>query len=152
MLFFGKILAFAGMTEKKETTWFPSYGVEMRGGTANCTVIISDEMIGSPIVRNPDILVTMNRPSYDKFQPGLIKKGILFLDSSLVKKPDFRRDIETVHVPATEIAGSSGSTRSANMVMLGALIARTGILKKTSILEILKKHPDARKIGNAKIN
>ncbi len=124
----------------------------MRGGTANCTVIISDEMIGSPIVRHPDILVTMNRASYDKFQPELIKKGILFLDSSLVKKPDFRRKVETVQVPSTEIAGSSGNARSANMVMLGALIAGTGILKKSSILEIFKNHPEAGEIANVKMN
>ena len=115
-------------------TWFPSYGAEMRGGTANCTVIISDEMIGSPVVLNPDILVVMNGASFNKFQPILKKRGLLFYDSSLVTKPTTRSDVTPVMVPATQIASSAGNTKSANMVMLGALIARTEILQRSSVL------------------
>ena len=134
------------MLEGKEVTWFPSYGAEMRGGTANCTVIISDEMIGSPVVFNPDILIVMNKASLDKFQTRLIKRGLLFLDSSLIINPDLRKEIKVVGVPATKIAGSLGNTKSANMVMLGALIAGTGILKKSSIVKIFKNR--SAKIGN----
>ena len=85
ILFLGKLLAYSGMLENKEVTWFPSYGAEVRGGTANCTVIISDEMIGSPVVRNPEILIVMNEASLDKFQPRLKNGGILIFDSSLIK-------------------------------------------------------------------
>jgi len=121
------------MFESKKVTWFPSYGAEMRGGTANCTVIISNTMIGSPVVFTPDILVVMNMASLDKFQPQLRNKGLLFYDSSLIRKPVLRKDVRAVPVPATEIAGSAGNTKGANMVMLGALIAKTALLKKSSI-------------------
>jgi 2-oxoglutarate ferredoxin oxidoreductase subunit gamma len=103
-LFLGKILAFAGMLEKKAVTWFPSYGAEMRGGTANCTVIIADAMIGSPVVLNPDILVAMNRASLEKFQPRLKQGGVVLYDSSLIRRPGLRGDVETISVPATKIA------------------------------------------------
>ncbi len=151
ILFFSKVLAFASMLEGKEVTWFPSYGAEIRGGTANCTVVISDDMIGSPVVLTPDILISMNKVSLDKFCSRLIKKGILFFDSSLIKNPALRIDIESVPVPATKIASSIGNTKSANMVMLGALIAKTGILKKPSILSIFNRTEPGR-IVSAKIN
>jgi 2-oxoglutarate ferredoxin oxidoreductase subunit gamma len=114
ILFMGKVMAFASMREKKEVTWFPSYGAEMRGGTANCTVIISDDMIGSPVVLNPDILVVMNSASLDKFQQRLRRKGLLFYDSSLIKSPSFRAEVEPVAVPATKIASALGNAKSAN--------------------------------------
>jgi len=122
------------MLERKEVTWFPAYGAEIRGGTANCTVIISDVMIGSPVVLNPDILVAMNKASLDKFQSSLKPGGIFFFDSSLVRNPVLRGDIRSIAVPATKIAGSIGNTKSANMVMLGALIAEAAVLKKSSIM------------------
>src|SRR5512143_4006748 len=100
------------MYDGKEVTWFPSYGAEMRGGTANCTVIISDSMIGSPVVYNPDILVMMNSKSLCKFQPRLKRKGVLIYDSSLIGSRELRDDIEPVSVPATKIASSLGSTKS----------------------------------------
>jgi 2-oxoglutarate ferredoxin oxidoreductase subunit gamma len=137
-LFLGKILAFAGMLEKKAVTWFPSYGAEIRGGTANCTVIISDTMIGSPVVLNPDVLVAMNRASLEKFQPRLKQGGVVLYDSSLIRSPGLRGDVETVSVPATKIASAIGNTKSANMVMLGALVARTGILKKSSVVKLFE--------------
>lgn len=133
------------MLENREVTWFPSYGGEMRGGTANCTVIISDELIASPIVKNPDMLVVMNDQSLRKFQPQLRQMGILLFDSSLIKNPELRSDIEVVGVPATDISKTIGNTKSANMVLLGALIAKTKLLKEGSMFEALEDSVNHRK-------
>lgn len=126
------------MGEEKEVTWFPSYGAEIRGGTANCTVIISDEMIGSPVVLSSDILIVMNKESLGKFQTRLKSRGLVFYDSSLIREPLLRDDVRVISVPATELASSAGNTKSANMVMLGALIAETALLLKSSILKIVE--------------
>jgi 2-oxoglutarate ferredoxin oxidoreductase subunit gamma len=133
------------MLENREVTWFPSYGGEMRGGTANCTVIISNELIASPIVKNPDILIVMNNQSLRKFQPQLRQMGILLFDSSLIKNPELRSDIEVTGVPATEISNTIGNTKSANMVLLGALIAKTKLLKEQSTFEALEDSMDQKK-------
>jgi len=141
------------MLEGKEVTGFPSYGAEVRGGTANCTVIISDELIGSPVVKNPDMLITMNDASMNKFLPGLKQHGLFLFDSSLIKDPELRTDVETIAVPATEISSRIGNTKSTNMVLLGALVAKTGILEKASILEAVESSLPERKtriIGNNK--
>jgi 2-oxoglutarate ferredoxin oxidoreductase subunit gamma len=138
ILFLGKSLAFASMFEGKEVTWFPSYGAEMRGGTANCTVVVADEMIGSPVVLTPDILVIMNTISLDKFLPKLAKKGYLFYDSSLIPSPAVKQGIRVVPVPATEIASAVATTKSANMVMLGAIIARTKLLRPQSLMRVFQ--------------
>ena len=136
------------MLENKEVTWFPSYGAEVRGGTANCTVIISDELIGSPVVTNPDILIIMNDASLKKFQPRLKQNGLLIIDSSLIKDSVLRSDIEIIEVPATEMSRTIGNIKSANMVLLGAVIARTGLLSETSVFEALKSSmPQRRKKG-----
>ena len=140
------------MLERKDVTWFPSYGAEMRGGTANCTVIISDNMIGSPVVFTPDILVIMNKASLHKFQSGLKQKGLLFFDSSFIKDPDIRGDVEPVSVPATKIASSIGSTKSANMVMLGAIIAGTSLLKKSSVIRMFENTGGSILKNGSKIN
>lgn len=152
ILFLGRVLTSASMLERKEVTWFPSYGAEMRGGTANCTVIISDEMIGSPVVMIPDILIVMNRASLDRFRPSLRKKGMLFYDSSLITEKLAKKDIIAVPVPSTNIAGDMGNPKSANMVMLGAFIAKTGILRKTSIISIFDDATDPRKIEAFRAN
>ena len=131
------MLTCAGMLEGKEVTWFPSYGAEIRGGTANCTVIFSDEFIGSPIVANPDALIVMNDASLNKFLPRLKKGGLFLFDSSLIKQPRLRNDVESVAVPATEIAVGIGSTKSANMVLLGAFIGKTGVIALASVFEAL---------------
>lgn len=152
VLLLGRLIAYGGMIEGKEVTCFPSYGAEMRGGTANSTVIVSDEMIGSPIVGNPDILVAMNEASLKRFQPKVKVNGLLIFDSSLIKSPEIRHDISAVEIPATVIAASIGGkepshkaalsatqVRSANMVMLGALLAETGILKMESVMNALER-------------
>lgn len=126
------------MLEDREVTWFPSYGGEMRGGTANCAVIISDELIASPIVTNPDILIVMNDASLQRFQPQLKQKGILIFDSSLIKNPALRNDVEILGVPATEISSAIGYTKSANMVLVGVLIAKTRLLEETTVFESLE--------------
>lgn len=139
ILYFGKILANSGMLAGKNVSTFPSYGAEMRGGAANCTVIISDNMIGSPIVQTPDILITMNDISFSKFQPVLKKRGLLFYDSSLIRNPVIRSDVKPVPVPAAKIAASVGNVKSANMVMLGGLIAKTALLHIEYILEVFRQ-------------
>jgi 2-oxoglutarate ferredoxin oxidoreductase subunit gamma len=152
ILFLGKVLAFTSMIEKKEVTWFPSYGAEIRGGTANCTVIISDTMIASPVVITPDILIAMNKVSLDKFHPRLKKGGLLFFDSSLMKKTVFRDDIVPIAIPAIHIANAAGNTKSANMVMLGALIEVTHMLKKSSFLELFSKPSALIEKETARVN
>jgi len=145
ILFLGRMLTSASMLERKEVTWFPSYGAEMRGGTANCTVIISDEMIGSPVVMIPDILIVMNRASLERFLPNLKKRGLLFYDSSLIHGKIWRKDVITVPVPSTRIAGDLDNQKSANMVMLGAFIAKTALLKPKTIFSIFEDNADPKK-------
>ncbi len=135
------------MLEEKQVTWFPSYGAEVRGGTANCTVILSNELIGSPVVTHPDILIVMSDASLDKFLPKLKHNGLFMYDSSLIRNSAGRKDIEIIDVPATEIASKIGSTKSANMVLLGALIAKTHLLKVDSVLEAIEcSMPEKKKI------
>jgi len=142
ILFFGRILAYAGMLERKQVTFFPSYGAEVRGGTANCTVIISDALIGSPIITDPDMLIIMNDASLERFQPRLRPRGLLIFDSSLIKEPALRDDIVTVGIPATDLSRTLGETKSANMVMLGSFIARTKLLEVTSAFTALENSMD----------
>ncbi len=135
----GQLLAYAAMLEEKEVSWLPSYGPEMRGGTANCTVILSNEKIGSPIVSNPNCSIVMNRPSLDKFEPLVVKDGLLIYNSSLVDIPPERTDINIIPVPANEIANELGNSRIANMVALGAFIGATNAVSIDSIIESLNK-------------
>lgn len=137
ILFFGRILAHAGMMENRMVTWFPSYGAEVRGGTANCTVILSDDMIGSPIVAHPDILIVMNDASLNRFLPRLRQNGLLLLDSSLIRERIARADIDVVRIPVTDISSELGNAKSANMVMLGGLIAKTGIVRRDSVFHAI---------------
>jgi 2-oxoglutarate ferredoxin oxidoreductase subunit gamma len=126
------------MLEGREVTWFPSYGAEIRGGTANCTVILSDALIGSPVVTRPDILIVMNDASLNRFLPQLRQDGILFFDSSLIKQSISRTDIAMVGIPATDISNRIGNTKSANMVMLGGWIAKTGMMRKESVFQAVE--------------
>ena len=136
----GKFLAYAGMDSDMNVSWLPSYGPEMRGGTANCAVILSDEPVGSPIVSKPGTLVVMNRPSLDKFEDSVAKGGILIMDSDLVDRMPTRDDIEVISIPAQTEAANIGSKQIANMVLLGALVKKTGIVSMEMILTSLKDH------------
>jgi len=152
ILFLGKFLAHAGMLEGRNVTWFPSYGAEIRGGTANCTLILSDNMIGSPVILHPDILIAMNSASIERFQPQLKKGGLLLFDSSLMNGVTLRGNIIHVGIPATKIADAAGDAKAANMVMLGALIAATDIFKKSSFEGLFSFSHAPAKNNAAEIN
>jgi len=124
----GKILAQAGTDYGLQVTWLPSYGPEMRGGTANCIVILSDEPIASPVVDNPTALIAMNLPSLDRFEKTVAKGGMMLINSSLIARLPERNDVRILSVPANEIAMSLGNSQAANMVALGAIIKATGII------------------------
>jgi Pyruvate/2-oxoacid:ferredoxin oxidoreductase gamma subunit len=128
VLLLGVGLADCGMRAGYQVSWLPSYGPEMRGGTANCHVRISEEPIGSPVVEESDVLIAMNKPSLVKFEQDLRKDGLLLYDSSLIDIQPTRSDVEVVAVPATKMADELGTTKAANMVMLGAYVGRSGIL------------------------
>ena len=140
VLFAGQVLAYAAMDGGKEVTWIPSYGPEMRGGTANCTVIIADEEIGSPLVRNPQALIAMNLPSLDKYEPLITQDGTLIVNQSLVNRPVQREDLQTIFIPANEMAESLGDKRLTNIVMVGALLAQLPVLSIESVEDALKDH------------
>jgi 2-oxoglutarate ferredoxin oxidoreductase subunit gamma len=139
LMFIGKLLAYSAMKEGRHVTWIPSYGPEMRGGTANCTVVVSSEEIGSPVAPHPRAIIIMNNPSLEAFEPKLQSNGLLLLSSSFVNKPTTRKDAKIVAVPASEIAARAGAERSANMVMLGVYVALSKVVSKESIIEGLKE-------------
>jgi len=145
----GKLLAQAGADYGLEVTWLPSYGPEMRGGTANCTVVLSDEPIGSPVVDNPTALIAMNMPSLDRFERTVAEAGIIVANSSLIARPTERNDVRALSVQANDIAASLGNSRAANMVALGAVIKATGIIQleliKSTMARILG-HKDSAKL------
>ena len=133
----GKNLAEAGMAEGLNVTWAPSYGPEMRGGTANCSVVVSDSPVASPIVTMATTVVAMNRPSLDKFEDSVLPDGKLFINSSIIDKKSDRGDVEVYYVPCNEIAEELGNPRVANMVMLGAYIEKTKCVDFESVLQAL---------------
>jgi 2-oxoglutarate ferredoxin oxidoreductase subunit gamma len=124
----GKILAQAGMDHGLEVTWLPSYGPEMRGGTANCTVVLSDEAVGSPIVDEPSALIAMNRPSLDKFEPMVAPRGVVIVNSSLVDRTTERDDLNATYLSLNDLAAAAGNPRTINMVALGAYLKASGAL------------------------
>lgn len=145
ILFAGKILAYAALMKGKELSWLPSYGPEMRGGTANCHVIISDEPVGSPIIQNPDVLISMNKPSLDKFENRVVKDGYIIIDSTLIDRKAARDDVTAVYVEATKLASEAGRNSLANMVMIGALLKATGIFTLEEIKAGVEKTTPASK-------
>lgn len=147
VLLMGQLLAYAGMLEDKFVSWLPSYGPEMRGGTANCSVNISDEPIGSPVVSKATAVVAMNRPSLDKFESYVQPGGMLFINSSIIDRKAERTDIDAYYVPCNEIAEELGNARVANMVMLGAYIAKTKCVDIEHVLDAL-----LHKLGEKKAN
>ena len=139
-LFAGQLLAHTALDNGLHVTWFPSYGPEMRGGTAHCTVTISDDEIGSPVVRNPGAAIVMNLPSLDKYEPLVTPGGKLVVNSSLVDREPERDDLDIVMVPANDIAEELGERRLANMVLLGALMQMLGTFSIEQIGESLSRH------------
>ena len=152
VLMMGYIFALSVMRDGKHVTYLPSYGAEVRGGTANCTVSVSDEEIASPVASSPDFAVVMNRPSMVKYE-GIIKsKGIIIINSSLVDQDPTRDDIEVVKIPANKIALELGSERTLNMIMLGAFVAKTGITTQDSIVNGLAEVLKGKKAGILELN
>ena len=152
VLFAGKLLAYAAMLEGKYVSWLPSYGPEMRGGTANCSVIVSDEPVSCPVVTNPTVLVAMNGPSLDKFEDTVIENGCIFIDSSLISQDFKRNDTKNFAIPSTKMADDLNATKLANMVLLGKVIKEAGILPFESILNALQKTVPASKQAMLEIN
>mgnify|MGYP000411212805 CR=1 FL=1 len=144
-LFAGQLLAYAGMDHGKHVTWIPSYGPEMRGGTANCTVIVGDVPIGAPIVAHPDVAVVFNQPSFEKYEPLVRPGGLLVVNSAIVHQVSERSDIEAVYVPANSIAEQHGSIKMLNMAMIGALLARRPFLPVEVVQTALQQHLPASK-------
>lgn len=139
ILLIGKMLAYAGMHEGKEVSWLPSYGPEMRGGTCNCTVVISDRPVGSPVIQSPRAVVAMNLPSLDKFEADVRPGGLLLINSSLIERGAARDDVEVLLVPANEIANELGNPRGANMVALGAYLGATGAVSLEEVEEVVRE-------------
>ncbi len=145
VLFTGKCLAYEGLTENKQVSWLPSYGPEMRGGTASCGVILSDEPVGSPIVDNPDVLIVMNLPSFDKYESAIQSGGKAIVDSTLIGRKAERSDIDAYYIPATKMAADEGIPTLANMIMLGKMIKETGVVSIENATEAMKKVVSAKK-------
>ncbi|MGB2769590.1 MAG: 2-oxoacid:acceptor oxidoreductase family protein [Candidatus Zixiibacteriota bacterium] len=142
----GILLAYAGMVDGKHVTFFPAYGAEMRGGTANCSVVVSSEEVASPVVSSPDSVIVMNEPSLLKFEPTLKPEGLLLINKSLVSSQPKRDDVNTAIIDANKIAEEIGTVKCANMVMLGALINHTQAVSLESIIKTLPKvFPRAKK-------
>lgn len=139
ILLIGKMLAYAGMHEGKEVSWLPSYGPEMRGGTCNCTVVISDRPVGSPVIQSPRALVAMNLPSLDKFEADVRPGGLLLINTSLIERAAARDDVDVLLVPANEIANELGNPRGANMVALGAYVGATGAVSLEEVEQVVRE-------------
>ena len=136
----GKFLAFAAMDKGLNVSWLPSYGPEMRGGTANCSVIISDEEVGSPVISEADIIVVMNKPSLEKFSKSIKKNGIIIIDSDMVKDENDLELIESYKIDAESKAEKLGDKRNANMILLGFLIKKLNIITIEEVLNSIKKY------------
>ncbi len=145
VLFAGKVTSYAGLMDDKEVSWLPSYGPEMRGGTANCSVVISDSPIGSPLVINPDLLVAMNLPSYDKFIDMVAPGGIVVMDSSMIDREITRKDITVYKVPASSLANSENLQGLANMILLGKVFSVVDLASKSAIEKAVQKSVPAKK-------
>ena len=145
VLFSGQLLAYAGMDAGRQVTWIPSYGPEMRGGTANCTVIISTDIVGAPVVARPDVAIVLNQPSYEKYEPLVKSRGLLIVNSSIISSETDRAELETVYVAANAIAEEFGSVKMLNMVAIGAMLQRRPILAMTEIERALADHLPPRK-------
>jgi len=145
ILFAGKVIAYAGMNENKNVSHLPSYGPEMRGGTCNCHVIVSDDPVASPIIVEPTALVAMNAPSFDKFENTLVPGGKAFIDSTLISRDAVRDDIEVFKIPATQMANEMGLPKLANVIIVGKLVKETGMFTHEELEKAVKKLVPASK-------
>ena len=145
LLFAGKVLAYAGLLEKRQLSWLPSYGPEMRGGTANCNVILSDSPVGSPIVQHPNVLVVMNTPSLEKYENTVAPGGKIFVDSTLIDKKVSRTDVDVYYIPATQMAADMNMNGLANMILLGAVLRETACIRDETLPDALHHVIPARK-------
>lgn len=152
LLFAGKYLANKGMMEGKEISWLPSYGPEMRGGTASCSVIISDTAIGSPLVPHPDILIAMNLPSLDRFEDAVVPGGMIFYDSSLIERPVKRSDVKAFCVPATKLAGEAGMPALANMIVMGKMLRESSLFPYDAVDRTIQKVVSAKRQNLVELN
>lgn len=156
VMLIGQLMTYGGMLANKQVSWIPSYGPEMRGGTANCSVIVSDEPIGAPIVSEPTAVIAMNLPSLDKFEPLLVPGGILIINSSLIERKAKREDIQVHYVAANDIAAELGNSKVANMVVLGALLAATNAVDSESVVKafakMFAKKPELLSINQQALN
>lgn len=144
-LFAGQLITYAGMESGWEVTWIPSYGPEMRGGTAHCTVIISESPIGSPIIRHPTIAVVLNPESMDKYEPLVRSGGLLVVNSTLVQRPPVRDDITVIRAPANQLAAELGNVKMANVILLGAMLAQKPIVSLETVEAVLEEHMSGAK-------
>lgn len=152
VLFAGKVAAYTGLIDGKEISWLPSYGPEMRGGTANCSVCISDIPIGSPLVTNPNVLVAMNLPSLDKFIGDVEPGGIVIVDSSLITKKIERTDVQAFYVPATKLAEENGLKGLANIILVGKVVKEAGLCSDETLELAMKKCIPVRKADMLELN
>ncbi len=152
ILFAGKFLAYKGLMDNKQVSWLPSYGPEMRGGTASCGVILSDEPVGSPIVANPDVLVAMNLPSLDKYESAVVPGGMIFADSTLIERKVQRDDVKVFYVPATKLANDNGTPTLANMVLMGKILKELGDFGEDSLRAALGKVISAKRADMLEVN
>lgn len=152
ILFAGKFIAYKGLTDGKQVSWLPSYGPEMRGGTASCSVIISDEAVGSPIISNPDILVAMNLPSLDKFEKSVVSGGIILADSTLIERKVERDDVTVYYIPATRLASENGFPTLANMILMGKLLEVLGEFNADDMKVALSKVISAKRADMLETN
>ncbi|MCQ2354138.1 MAG: 2-oxoacid:acceptor oxidoreductase family protein [Clostridia bacterium] len=152
ILFAGKFLAYKGLTEEKQVSWLPSYGPEMRGGTASCSVIVSDDPVGSPIVSNPDILVAMNLPSLDRYEDSVVPGGMIFMDSTLIEREVRRKDVKVFAVPATALASENGFPTLANMILMGKILNELGEFGAEGVDAALRKVISAKHADMLEVN
>lgn len=152
ILFSGKFLAYDGLLENREVSWLPSYGPEMRGGTCNCSVILSDTKIGSPIVSNPNVLIAMNLPSLDKFESAAVSGAKIFVDSSLIDRKVERDDVDVYYIPATKLASDENLPGLANMIMVGHVIAKAGVMPYENVETTMAKLVPAKKQNLIELN
>lgn len=144
LLFSGKVIAYKALIEEKNVSWIPSYGPEMRGGTANCSVIVSDEPIGAPLISNPDVLVAMNLPSLDKYEDTVKPGGIILVDSTLIERKVKRSDVTVFYIPASKLASDNGAPTLANMILAGKLLETVGEYDEENVAKALGKCISAR--------